>query len=255
MKIKEKGKNYFQYSNYSELWTSDLKKGVKKAPTHILQSIDIIQSEKSILEIGSGEGNILTLISKNDSNTVGLDLSIQMIDASKKRNDISWKNTHLICGDGMVLPFRDKSFSNVICTQTSWYVPDLETMLFEVKFILEDAGLFICDYILPDVSTRIRDGIQILINKSIEHKLSITFLPILIRCSAVINKFMQYSPGKGPYFRFLDQDWLQSAFIFGLPPMRARNIQSITRTYIKTDLRIRNLQVHSKIFITIISKN
>ena len=253
--MKETGKSYFVKSDYSELWTTDLKKGGQKAPTHILKSIEKIQSKKTILEIGSGNGNILTLLSKKDSNTVGLDLSIQLLDASRKRSDISRKNTHLICGDGMALPLREKSVSDVLCIQTSWYILDLEKLLFEVKFIQEDMGLFICDYILPDVSTRIRDGIEIFINKSIQLKLSTHFLQILISCSAFMNKFVKYSPGKGPYFRLLDKGWLRSAFIFGLPPIRTRNVQTIIQTYIKTDLRIRNLKVHSKNFITIISKN
>tara|TARA_Y100000310_G_scaffold343159_1_gene449550 strand:- start:62397 stop:62846 length:450 start_codon:yes stop_codon:yes gene_type:complete len=94
--------------NYNELYEEEQ-----------LEKLKIIKENIKLkgltLDIGSGTG-----LSKKFFNTIGIDLSFNML----KKGDI--------CAQAEFLPFKDKSFDNVICI-TSIHHFDLDKSIKEIK--------------------------------------------------------------------------------------------------------------------------
>ncbi len=95
-----------------------------------------LNENSDILEIGCGAGHILERIEKG--RLTGTDISeIQINRAIKRLND----KAKLIKAPGEKLPFPDKSFDRIICTEVFEHVLEPEKILLEMKRILKDNGI------------------------------------------------------------------------------------------------------------------
>jgi ubiquinone/menaquinone biosynthesis C-methylase UbiE len=103
-----------------------------------LKAIDF--ENKKVLELGSGPGGNLHLVSqKNPSRLVGADISSDMIALAKQR--LSNPNIELFKIDGQVLPFEDNSFDIVFSVTVLQHNTDeimLKNILKELCRVSED---------------------------------------------------------------------------------------------------------------------
>ncbi len=101
-------------------------------------------SFNKLLDVGCGTGNLLSLISsKYEVQLSGVDLSPNML---KIAHDKLGENADLRLGDSENLPFKDKSFDMVTCTDSFHHYPHPENVLAEIKRVLNSKGtLLIAD--------------------------------------------------------------------------------------------------------------
>lgn len=140
---------------YNELWNKTL---LNLAPQ--------LQPSANVLEIMCGTGNLLFVLSKNNENIFGLDLSMDMLnfaklklsspppptihnqDAYESRDILTNTETHatpfrLIAGDVCKLPFKKESFDVVFCRAGLHHIPQLNECFFAIKQTIKQGGYFI----------------------------------------------------------------------------------------------------------------
>jgi len=90
-----------------------------------------------ILDVGCGQGSILSRVYRNFDETVGIDISRTMAEQSmSKLKSVGTANFHVIIADAERLPFVDKTFDVVCATEIIEHVPNDERMLNEVLRVL-----------------------------------------------------------------------------------------------------------------------
>jgi len=108
-----------------------------------------INTGDRILDLGCGEGRhcINAYILHDKVEVVGVDLSANDLKTAQQRfQDFEEpENTHkqftLFCANGLSLPFADKSFDKIICSEVLEHIPDYQGMLAEINRLLKDDGL------------------------------------------------------------------------------------------------------------------
>jgi ubiquinone/menaquinone biosynthesis C-methylase UbiE len=96
---------------------------------------------KSILDVGSGAGQILGHLLKRthpDTNLVAFDLSHQMLKRAQSR--LRSERPSYIAGDLTQLPFADSSFDCVTCGWVIEHLPDPRPGLKELSRVLQPGG-------------------------------------------------------------------------------------------------------------------
>ncbi|NOS86296.1 MAG: methyltransferase domain-containing protein [Ignavibacteria bacterium] len=101
----------------------------------LLREADIGADDK-VLEVGCGAGHILERIPQGK--LTGVDISTIQIERAKKR--LAGK-AELIIAKGEDLPFGDRSFDRIICTEVFEHVLEPELVLTEMKRVLKDNGI------------------------------------------------------------------------------------------------------------------
>ena len=101
----------------------------------LIQEADIRENDE-LLEVGCGAGHILERIDKG--NLTGIDISPVQIERAEKRLGNKAK---LILANGELLPFKDKSFDRILCTEVFEHVLEPEKLLMEMKRVLKDNGM------------------------------------------------------------------------------------------------------------------
>ncbi len=97
----------------------------------LLREADIGPDDK-VLEVGCGAGHILERIPQGK--LTGVDISAIQIERAKKR--LAGK-AELIIANGEYLPFENKSFDRIICTEVFEHVLEPELVLAEMKRVLQ----------------------------------------------------------------------------------------------------------------------
>jgi len=111
-------------------------------------------SEKLVLDIGAGPGDISEEIRKQNNAVVSLDLP-QIIRQARDFPDLT-----LIAADANYPPFRDKTFDIVYSGQLIEHILDVKHFLNEVRRILKDDGKLVID--CPNTA-RLRNRIGLLL--------------------------------------------------------------------------------------------
>lgn len=99
-------------------------------------------SEDIILDIGCSGGVILDCLSISCGYKIGIDIDINALKIAKKNKTNS--TLHLICGDGMYLPFRDDTIGFTLCNHVYEHLPDSEKLFSEIFRILKPCGVCYC---------------------------------------------------------------------------------------------------------------
>jgi SAM-dependent methyltransferase len=100
-----------------------------------------------VLDLGCGEGrHAITAYLTEPVHVVGVDLSLDDLGTASTRftefQDASdgTRALNLVCGSGLVLPFRDGTFDKVICAEVLEHIPDYQSMLREIRRVLKPGG-------------------------------------------------------------------------------------------------------------------
>lgn len=114
---------------FQKLWhTTKLNKVLALLPMNI----------KTVLDVGCSSAILTSQIKKAlpKAKITGVDSYRGAIEFAKTK----YKNLNLIVADAHKLPFRDKSFDLVICTETLEHVTDPKKCLTEIKRVLKKNG-------------------------------------------------------------------------------------------------------------------
>jgi len=93
----------------------------------------------SILFVGCGQGDELSLIEEDKELVIGLDISRTALQKAKVKNP----NSIFIQGNAHHLPFGKSSFNIVICSEVLEHLPNAEKCIFEIHRVLGEHGIFI----------------------------------------------------------------------------------------------------------------
>lgn len=140
----------YRASTYDELdWVSD---------PHFLYFLqDIIDPSKNdvVLDVATGTGAILQNLCPLIKLGVGIDISVKMLLATKKKLEEYENVTHLVVGLGESLPFYKKSFDLITCRNGLHHFLDPTFGLDEMRRVLKPGGyVFLSETIAPDMSTK-----------------------------------------------------------------------------------------------------
>ncbi len=118
-------------SNYSEPWIQLLK---EKLPT---------DRALKILDVGTGTGFFVVLLSKLGHTVVGIDLTEAMLDEARE-NCIDFDvSAEFLQMDAQNLDFEDESFDAVITRNLTWTLPDTEKAYKEWYRVLKKGGILL----------------------------------------------------------------------------------------------------------------
>lgn len=99
----------------------------------VFSQLDLQDCENSsVLELGSGSGHQLTLLSKKFRSASGIDLA-----DSRHR---AYRTSEVIVYDGTNIPFEDNQFDYVFSSNTMEHIPHLELISSELSRVLKPGG-------------------------------------------------------------------------------------------------------------------
>lgn len=108
----------------------------RKRVKAIVKLITDNNKDENIIEVGCGAGNILEKI--GSGRLFGADISASILSkASQKLKGM----VHLLQADAQSLPYRDKSFGYVICSEVLEHVLDPLSVIGEIRRILNGNGV------------------------------------------------------------------------------------------------------------------
>jgi ubiquinone/menaquinone biosynthesis C-methylase UbiE len=119
------------YSDNTEEWRKISAFGKVMNITEITKGIDF----KNLIDIGAGDGNILSLLSENKfcEDLTAVEISESAIEQIKKKKIAGL--SRIVQFDGYILPFKDKEFDLAICSHVIEHVEFPRTLLREIKRI------------------------------------------------------------------------------------------------------------------------
>ncbi len=107
-----------------------------------------IQPSSNILEIGFGNGRLISLMGNKltSGKIVGIEISKEMIAAAKKKNQqlITSGKLTLIEASLDNIPAKDDSFDKVFTANTIYFWPSIDLNMQEIKRTIKPGGLFYC---------------------------------------------------------------------------------------------------------------
>jgi len=96
--------------------------------------IDMVPTNKRILDIGCYDGTISQLIKEKNNVVIGLDMSMNALNMAKK------KGIECVSSNADNLPFKDKSFDIVVASEIIEHIFDTGKFLDEINRILKSNG-------------------------------------------------------------------------------------------------------------------
>ncbi len=105
---------------------------------HTLCQVGHLPAGSRVVDFGCGTGILFPELTARGYRVVGLDLSLDMLQAGSESPDVS-----LVCGDGCFLPFAGASFDAVFCRGSIHHVPDLQRAFQEIVRVLKPGGYLI----------------------------------------------------------------------------------------------------------------
>lgn len=98
------------------------------------------QKKDKILDVGCGDGYYLYLLSNlGNFNLTGIDNNSSSLKAAKKQ--LGKKPIKLIKGDILKMPFKNKYFDKIICSEVLEHLDNDKKGLLEMKRVLKDNGV------------------------------------------------------------------------------------------------------------------
>lgn len=133
-----------------ERYKGEFKIGKFEFP-RIKRIIDVIPSNKRILDIGCYEGTISRLIKEKNNIVVGLDISKNALKKAKRKGIIC------VLSYAETLPFRDSAIDAVVASEIIEHIFDTSRFLDEINRVLKKGGeLILTTPNLASLSNRIR---------------------------------------------------------------------------------------------------
>ena len=116
-----------------ERYKEEFKIGDFERP-RIEKIIDIVPTNKKILDIGCYDGTISQLIKEKNNVIIGLDMSMNALNMAKK------KGIECVLSNAENLPFRDASFDIIVASEIIEHIFDTGKFLDEINRILKSNG-------------------------------------------------------------------------------------------------------------------
>ena len=98
---------------------------------------------KRVLDVGCGNGYVLSRYAREGAYTFGIDLTTTAIDLSRRRFELERLTGSFLTGSAEELPFPDDSFDCVCSMGVLHHTPDTAGAFAEIRRVLKPGGRFI----------------------------------------------------------------------------------------------------------------
>ena len=111
--------------------------------------LDIIQSDKKVLDVGSGNGNLAIALARNNNKVIGIDISTVALKTAHKRfeqlHDKKKLSMTFQYGDARKLDFEDNSFDFVVSHDVIEHISENDFLvhLKEIERVLKTGGSYL----------------------------------------------------------------------------------------------------------------
>jgi ubiquinone/menaquinone biosynthesis C-methylase UbiE len=113
-----------------------------------------ITSSDTILDVGCGGGNAISIMSELGGMVYGIDYSPSCVkkSISKNRNGVKAGRVVIREGNAEAIPFEDGMFDLITAFETVYFWPDVEAAFLEIHRKLKPSGVFLvaCDMRRPE---------------------------------------------------------------------------------------------------------
>lgn len=126
---------------------------------------------ESVIEVGAGTGNFLSLFTGIGNPLVAADLTPGMLRVARERNP----QLLLAAGDGARLPFADGSFDLVTSAHAMHHIPEPVPVLEEMRRLVRGGGrLLVVDLAAPDDPAEAARADEVMTIRDPSHATSLT---------------------------------------------------------------------------------
>jgi SAM-dependent methyltransferase len=130
-----------------------------------------VREGESVIEVGAGTGNFLSLFEPIAARLVACDLTPGMLRVARERNPAM----RTAAGDGARLPFADASFELVTSAHAMHHIPEPVPVLQEMRRIARDDGrVLVVDLAAPDDPAEAARADEIMTIRDPSHATSLT---------------------------------------------------------------------------------
>lgn len=226
--LQEKYNNY--YTSIDEQWR--MNGAISKAKN--IESLVKGKEFNKLVEVGAGDGSILSLLSKKEiaREFYALEISTSGIEAIKAKNILKLKEVSLF--DGYSIPYPDKFFDLAICSHVIEHVEHPRLLLREIKRVSKQQVF------------EVPIDFSFNVDKKTEHFLSYghinIFTPALFRFLLISEKFT--------LLKDLRKMYNISAILYGKESMVKKIVKIIKLLLFKCIPFLRNIKPHSYAVLT-----
>ncbi|OIO48092.1 MAG: hypothetical protein COS76_01260 [Candidatus Portnoybacteria bacterium CG06_land_8_20_14_3_00_39_12] len=97
--------------------------------------------DKKVLDVGCGQGLILSLMAQECPDITGIDLSRKsLLQANKGLNELGLKHVKLAQGNAENLPFNDNVFDLIYCIGVLHHTPNIQKGIAQINRVLKEDG-------------------------------------------------------------------------------------------------------------------
>lgn len=98
-------------------------------------------AHKTMLDCGCGTGRFANLFVQRGARVVGMDVSENMVKIAKKKTP----SAEFIIGDVFNMPFKEKKFDLLVCSQLLTHLHQYKKPLLEMNRLINQNGIIIID--------------------------------------------------------------------------------------------------------------
>jgi ubiquinone/menaquinone biosynthesis C-methylase UbiE len=166
-KVRIMKEQYFQKHEYPKFWVKAIREKKEYLYEECIKFIDLLEVKRGeiVLEIGTGEGRFVPLVTNKGGHYIGVDVSKDMLNCA--RDYIKEGNVDLILCEAKFLPFKQKAFDKCFCYATIFFIPHQERVISEIvrvcktKALIEFRNIFSPQILQATISARLRIRAQL----------------------------------------------------------------------------------------------
>jgi SAM-dependent methyltransferase len=128
---------YFTKCDYPRIWVKQIRERRLYSYEECVKFIDLlgIKKQERVLEVGTGEGRLIPLVTRKGGQYVGIDVSKDMFEYA--RDSIKACSADFVLCEAKSLPFREKVFGKCFCYATMFFIPNQERAIKEIVRVCE----------------------------------------------------------------------------------------------------------------------
>jgi len=134
------------YDNFAEnydqnRYSSDKQKKIDEYAKAVVLDLVGDVEHKTVLDCGCGTGRFADLFVQRGAKVVGMDISENMIKIAKKKVPLA----EFVIGDVLNMPFEERQFDIVACSQVLTHLHEYRKPLLEMKRVIKENGTITID--------------------------------------------------------------------------------------------------------------